>query len=336
MISKTLGSGGDFADWDYMMLYLDGTTFSDDIDIQLISDINMSSFAGWDANIKSTTHIKITIHSDTGKRTISGFDATPWFILNNSNCEIEIYDINFVGVDKNNIGEIDFGLDNYPPPVVEPNTNTKVTIHHCYFKYVYVDIMAGYFSFDLYELKFFNCGMIIDKNNGSNGTKTGLIENCTFYDTDSMGGQVIIYDSDTPNTADMVCNNVVSITGGYSYNGVIDTSSGSTYSNCADDDGSFPTGTDIYHNITINTEFVSLDHTNGSFLKITNDGILYINGKTPTITTTDLDYTSLPNNVGRYPIGCYSIDADFLCDFSGVPTNGIHPLQVSFTDESVG
>lgn len=304
MITKTVGTGGDFANWDEMMLYLDGTTHADDLDIQIISDNALTD--GFDAIIQTTSKITISIHSDSGRKKLTNFDGQVLFTLRGS-CVLKIYDLSFEMDSVNGHLQIAY----YIPT---PNEDCEAHVYNCKFKNVSVELQAGVFPIYIYNNILINNvsyagGIAIENNSNPTLTETPLIvENCTIY-RDWHGQTLEIVEYGSTDCGRITVRNVVSISENYAAHGVKDNSSyhPTTYINCADDDGSFPVGTNIYHNIVLEDEFASLDFASEEFLSlnVSYDGVLVDGGVAPSVAgIVDFVGNPRPSSYG-YAIGCY-------------------------------
>jgi len=291
MVTKTVGVGGDYSDWNAVFNWLSTLVFADNYEIIQISDVtNVTVPTPWPAGhgpILSTYTLTFKVspegyHNGDPTAGYKTYLPTPWInnVFGTANGDTVIFDgLNII----NQIG--------YPPIRCWDSNGTasnfcQVIIKNC----IIQGVGGNWLSFDfgvllysnkgssknqMYNCKIYNCGCAgIGLTGWAHAVESGsTIENCTVYNCGNYnsGGPLHYHGigSWLYSMKNISFSNVVSCNNNAVYRDWEDTIpllSGNSITNCADSDNSIPFGTNNLNNIIPANEFVSLSDTNSRFL----------------------------------------------------------------------
>jgi hypothetical protein len=344
MITKTVGTGGDYADigamWDALSLP-DGTvSWVDDYDIVQISDFTEPSrtftskpfFDEHILTIRNPNKYVITLpamsyslqsryqgepghgggYSTRNSVVFDGLiiDASAWgnnvWILNNRPGNVDDY----LKVVYKNITILGKGSVTSQIGINLYGVGTSdVIIQNCRMYGLHVGILTGNYSW---------------------GTSTNkLIENCASYKCDYG----IVFGT-TVDSGSKIKNTVCSESTVEDFNSDANVTT-TEITNCADSDGSIASsGAVLSGNITgiVDGDFLSVVPGN-DFLKINRTSALCRTGSAAISSWNnfDIDGKPRPDVLGKVSIGVYEVEIQFAFDFTVTPLKGIAPLESRFT-----
>jgi hypothetical protein len=315
MITKTIGSGGDYANlgaaWDAVSLPDGAVTWSDDYKFTQISDFTepyksftaAPYFNGHSLTIENPDNYVITMDGFTrynfpARGTIGAGEQV---IIDNLIIQLPvtvgnewIFNVKPNWVDQN------FPVT-YKNILILGGGNASVIGINLY--------GVGLSEIRILNCRFHNIGIGINTGAYSYGTTTNkYIENCTAYQC----GKGISFGNHANNGA--VIKNVCCIDSGTEDFATEADASTTSLTNCADSDNSIASsGAALSGNITgiVDGDFLSVDSTSADFLKIDSTSALYKTGTTNISAWNVADFLGRPrpDGIGRVSIGVHEPQA---------------------------
>jgi hypothetical protein len=344
MITKTIGTGGDYTDINSAIANLPVTSWSDDYYFNIINSHNNTT-AHTTTKFKANGHtITFNLNGYTissNKEILLDFNNTSDYnvLLTITNGKIFFYSTSlsssyYIRIDFRGLNSIEniqerlilnnLFISNHTDT---PSTNVRRLIELYNFKGAY----SGYCKYKIHNIKMYFANtngtclkVFADQVGGSGSGGAGdyqVIENCSFYCTNAGGVNVKAFEQNQYSWANYPKYRNCVFYGGFSYpNGYPDTQ----FYNCAVSDTSLADGTYTYSTVSgtiqnlSNTNFISIDPTSEDFLKINSTSVLSETGtlSISSWNTSDLAGESRPNINGTVSIGCYE-PTDLILDYDG-------------------
>ena len=322
MITKTIGSGGNYSSWETFYSYLIGISpISDNIQVDVVSGFEEtapSSEAHYEFGLNGyilTVNFNaytITIPSDksiycyspdSGTIIFNGGGSTVFkyggfqVSTNDANSSFVCHDFKFRGD----------GSQNGPALLVYRSGDSLV--------------------YNLELSNFFGC-----LGNSSYSTEVPIGKK-TFSNIVAYGGYIGVANPPSASNYDIEFINVGSF--GNTFKDWYNNDPFVLYQNCGDSDNTLLNGSNSINNLVPVDSFTSIIYNETGFLKPNNSSIVRNAGVIPIGYTLDLDGNEYGAG-GIYPIGPYMYTPSTSADFSGTPLSGYGGQSVQFSDQSTG
>ena len=318
MISKSVGTGGDYAHLGLAWAAIVDTTLTDDITFTITSSQNVTSWPAAGKVVDCAGHTITVTTAAAGKH---GGNQSAGYVITSSvrmrfnvgcrtNSILSITDLNIrmnlasatanYAFTVGKIAEIGYSATDI---ITVKNIMLKQIGAGCYGADISA-VLYGSSYVDVSDMKIwgFDRGLLL-QTPYTNPTKTrrARVEHVSVSSAMSSGS-FLVYVRGWDSIKNIVARRIGVLGSCYS-----STSTG-TFTNCADTDGSLAGEVDVdCVTIVPENEFVSLDVDSDDFMKPLPAGTIGALGATPTFTTDDISSLPIPNGAGQIPIGCHAL-----------------------------